>query len=108
MAVLVSADTSSMGELTAYLIQHRPEGVTRLFGEPTYGVMSDATVYLPLFDGSLMQIVDTRIVNPDGVQLPERVEPDMLMSVDYTRYGGDDDLLIQAARAWLMEQPACG
>ncbi len=108
MAVLVSADTSSMGELTAYLIQHRPEGITRLFGEPTYGVMSDATVYLPLFDGSLMQIVDTRIVNPDGVQLPERVEPDVPMTVDYTRYGGDDDLLIQAAHEWLMEQPACG
>lgn len=108
MAVLVSAETSSMGELTAYLLQNRPEGLTRIFGEPTYGVMSDATVYLPLFDGSLMQIVDTRIVDPDGAQLQERVQPDVLMTTDYTVYGTDADPLIQAAREWLREQAACG
>jgi C-terminal processing protease CtpA/Prc len=107
VAVLVSPDTSSMGELTAYILQSRPDARTRVFGQSTYGVMSDATVYLPLFDGSLMQIVDTRIVNPDGVQLPESIQPDVPMTTDYTRYGRDDDPLIQAAHGWLMALPEC-
>ncbi len=107
VAVLVSRLTASMGELTAYVFQSRETATTRIFGEPTYGVMNDALVNYTLIDGASMYVVSDVIVDAQGNVLPEAIQPDEVMNTDYRRFGSDDDPLIQAAQDWLLNQPEC-
>ncbi len=107
IAVLVSPYTASMGEMTAYIFQSRKDATTRIFGEATGGYLSDGLKIIPLFDGTIMDVVSDVSITPDGKPLPKYIEPDVVIPTNYTLYGTDNDPLIQAASAWLAEQPQC-
>lgn len=107
MAVLVSAETASMGEMTAFVMQNRPNAQTRIFGEPTGGYLSDAFTIVSLIDGAELALVNDRGVAPNRELLPYAIQPDVMAHTDYTVYGSEDDPVIQAAREWLLEQPEC-
>ncbi|MCA0458094.1 MAG: SH3 domain-containing protein [Chloroflexi bacterium] len=107
IAVLVSPYTASMGEMTAYIFRSRKDGATRIFGETTSGYLSDGLRIIPLFDGSIMDVVSDVGITPEGDPLPPFIEPDVVIPTDYSVYGTDDDPVIQAATAWLAEQPEC-
>ncbi|MEZ4668050.1 MAG: S41 family peptidase [Anaerolineae bacterium] len=108
IAVLVSAETASMGEMTAYIMQSRPNAHTRIFGEPTGGYLSDAFTLVSLIDGAQLALVNDRGVGPDRQLLPYSIQPDVQIKTDYTAYGTDSDRVLSAARQWLLEQPECG
>jgi carboxyl-terminal processing protease len=108
IAVLVSAETASMGEMTAFVLQNRPNAETRTFGEPTGGYLSDAFTVMTLFDGTQLALVNDRGIAPNRQLLPAAIQPDVEIRTDYTVYGTEDDPMIQAARQWLLEQPECG
>lgn len=108
IAVLVSAETASMGEMTAFVLQNRSNAETRIFGEPTGGYLSDAFTLMTLFDGTQLVLVNDRGVAPNRQLLPAAIQPDVEIRTDYTVYGTDDDPVIQAAQEWLLEQPECG
>lgn len=107
IAVLVSPYTASMGEMTAYIFRSRKDATTRVFGETTSGYLSDGLKLIPLFDGSIMDVVSDVGITPDGDPLPPFIEPDVVIPTDYSVYGTDDDPVIQAAAKWLAEQPEC-
>lgn len=107
VAVLVSSQTASMGELTVMAFKTRPDAVTRVFGEDTRGYLRDTFTSLSLADGALLYVVDKMDIDRNGNPFPSSILPDVPMEVDYSVYGTDDDPMIQAAQAWLMEQPEC-
>lgn len=107
VAVLVSPYTASMGEMTAYIFKSRTNATTRIFGEATSGYLRDGLSIVPLFDGSIMDIVSDVSITPDGDPLPAYIEPDEVILTDYTVYGTDSDPVILAAKAWLSQQPEC-
>lgn len=107
IAVLVSGLTASMGELTAHILQSREQAATRVFGEPTYGIMNDSLLNYPLIDGASMYVVTNIIVDAEGQIIPDSIQPDELIETDYRRLGTDDDPLIHAAQKWLLDQVEC-
>ncbi|MCC7452063.1 MAG: PDZ domain-containing protein [Anaerolineae bacterium] len=107
VAVLVSSETNSMGEASAFLFQTRPIGKTQVFGEPTNGLLADGIIEKVMADGSNFVVVTDLNLGPDGTPAPTRITPDEAMTPDYTVYGTDQDPMIQAASQWLQKQPEC-
>lgn len=107
IALLVSSETTSMGEITAFLFQQRPQGKTRVFGEPSQGYLSDGIIDFTLFDGAIIRIVDRVLLDQAGQPAPHHIEPDVYIETDYTVYGTEADPVIQAAIRWLQSQAEC-
>jgi len=107
VAVLTSPYTASMGEMTAYIFKSRTNASTRIFGEANGGYLSDGLNIIRLFDGSVMDVVSALGIAPDGKPLPKNIQPDEVLQTDYSVYGTDNDPVIQAAEAWLLNQPEC-
>lgn len=105
VALLVSRDTLSMGEMTAFLFLQRR--TARVFGETTGGLLGDGIVDLPLADRATLRVVDRVLLSPNGQPAPRAITPDVPMQTDPARYGTDDDPLIQAAAEWLHTQAEC-
>jgi hypothetical protein len=105
VALLVSPDTLSMGEMTAFMLRQRR--ATRVFGETTGGLLADGIIDLPLADQAVLRVVDRVLLDADGLPAPRAIVPDVPMQTDPARYGSDDDPLIMAAAAWLHTQAAC-
>jgi carboxyl-terminal processing protease len=105
IALLVSEDTLSMGEMTVFLFQQRR--TTRVFGETTGGLLGDGIIDLPLADRATLRVVDRVLLDPQGQPAPRAIVPDVAMQTDSSRYGTDDDPLVQAATAWLRTQGGC-
>jgi C-terminal processing protease CtpA/Prc len=101
VAVLTSQLTTSAGELTALAFRGRPH--TRSFGEPTAGVptanddkaLSDeATIYLTAYLGA----------DRTGQIYSSPLLPDEPVSLDWPRFGADDDPVLETAIHWLHSQ----
>jgi C-terminal processing protease CtpA/Prc len=107
IAVLTSVGTASNGEISAWIARNRPEGETRIFGEPTRAIMNDGTISMWLMDRYTVRIPGGINIDLEGNQLPDHIEPDVLIPNDnsvYSVYGTDDDPLLQAALEWLRAQ----
>lgn len=104
VAVLTSGFTGSSGE--AVLIAFRGRPATRSFGEPTYGVPTANTVKL-LPDGAQIILTVARDADRTGRIYDDKIAPEERVSVDWTRFGQDDDPVTLAAASWLLAQRAC-
>jgi len=104
VALLISPGTVQAGETTVVAFLGRPE--TRLFGERTAGApfLADHTT---LSDGAELFVSGARSYGRTGAIYDGPIAPDERVAIDWTRLGGDDDPVIQAALAWLQTQPAC-
>lgn len=108
VALLVSRNSASAGEMTPMLFLNREEAATRIFGEQTYGLTS-AIHYFDLYDGGKLQITTHRAADRAGQTYPEGIVPDVPIAVNFDAavYGTDDDPVLQAALDWLNQQPGC-
>lgn len=95
VASLLSPNTASMGEYTATYISELAAN-SRSFGEETWGNH-------PIVDS--FQIDKKTILRITTYS--ESIIPDVEVKIDWTRFQTEDDPVIQAATAWLMEQPSC-
>ena len=104
VAVLTGPLTGSAGEVTALAFVGRPGA--RLFGETTGGFTTGNVTYA-LFDGSLLALAETAMTDRTGMTYLAGIEPDERVPIDWVTFGTDDDPVIQAAMAWLDQQPGC-
>jgi carboxyl-terminal processing protease len=108
VAVLLSNETASMGEVTARALMSRPNAATRTFGERTHGWDITLLNYYTLYDYARIDFSDAVLLDANRDPIRDPIDPDVTMTTDYSVYGTDDDPLIQAASAWLQQQPECG
>ncbi|WP_082384951.1 S41 family peptidase [Brevundimonas sp. AAP58] len=104
MAVLIDQGVASSGEGTAIALRGR-EG-TRYFGEPTYGVAS-ANDILTLSDGIQMAVTAAYLRDSQGRIYPDGIPPDEPVSTGQGDPRDPDDAVLEAAKAWLAQQPSC-
>ena len=105
VAVLTSPFTGSSGEVTTLAFVGRPE--TRLFGEPTGGYTT-ANVGYNLFDGSFLALAVAAMTDRTGTTYPSGIDPDELVSIDWTQFATEGDPVLAAATNWLTQQSGCG
>lgn len=96
IGILLSPNTASMGEFTARDIQDFAK-TARSFGEETWGNHPTVSRF------RLSNKAELGITVESG-----SIKPDIEVKIDWTRFQTEDDPVIQAAIAWLMEQPSCG
>jgi hypothetical protein len=106
MAILTSAFTASGGEASVLAFVNRADGVTRVFGEPSYGVMSYLEVRT-LSDGAEIWLTVAGMTDVSGKTYTGRFQPDDLLPINWSSYGTAKDPLLIAAQTWLMSLPEC-
>ena len=94
-AVLVNRQSASCAEIFAYLLQQAKRAW--VVGERTAGVANTATDFFPLLDGSAVAITYVRTLGPDGLPLPDFVEPDL-------RVGDDPQTWLRTGRDPVIER----
>ena len=104
VAVLTGRLTAGAGEVAALAFLGRP--ATRLFGEPTGGYTTFTRRYA-LFDGSTLDLAEASLTDRAGAEYPAGIQPDEQVANDWTTYGTDGDMVLAAARDWLLQQPSC-
>jgi C-terminal processing protease CtpA/Prc len=104
VAVLTSRFTNSAGEVTTLAFRGRAEA--RSFGEPTGGVPT-VLRNTELSDKAILRVTVGLYADRTGQTYAAAIPPDESVKLDWTRFGSDDDPVIQAASAWLQQQPAC-
>ena len=80
LVVLVNAGSASASEFMAHDLQRYLKAT--VIGEITYGVGNTLTSFLPLEDGSGLQISLSKAVGADGTPYPERITPDIAVTDD--------------------------
>jgi C-terminal processing protease CtpA/Prc len=104
VAVLTGPLTGSSGEVATLAFVGRPD--TRLFGETTAGA-STAIRQFVLFDGTVIGLATSAMIDRTGETHLEGVVPNETVATDWSTYGTDGDPVIAAAQEWLSQQPAC-
>ncbi len=104
VAVLTSPMTASSGEVATLAFVGRPE--TRLFGETTGGYAT-AIAGFPLFDGTVIGLAVSAMTDRSGTTHLAGIEPDEHVAIEWEMFGTDEDPVLQAAMAWLDQQPGC-
>lgn len=92
LAVLVDGGTASMGEIFAAAIQERQAG--RVIGETTAGAVA-ASRFIPLSDGSALQLSIEQVYSGDGAPLDRvgvRPDQEVALDLDALRQGRDTQL----------------
>ena len=98
VAVLTGINTASAAEAVVIAFRGRPN--TRSFGLMTNGLpTANSTFEMP--DGASVVLTTAWEADRNGVVYKDRITP------DETVLGGSGSEMIQAAVAWLAEQPAC-
>ncbi|ANE42840.1 S41 family peptidase [Deinococcus puniceus] len=103
LAVLVNRHSASAAEFLARSVLTRPR--TWLFGEPTAGLADTASRFVPLQDGSALQLTFATMLDADGKALAARLQPQAgggLNLSELTRTGRDE--LAEQAASWLRQQ----
>jgi C-terminal processing protease CtpA/Prc len=100
VAVLTGRRTSSSGEAIAVAFRGRPN--TRSFGRVTMG-LSTANENFELSDGAWIFLTVSEFADRTGQRYGGVIAPDQVVWAEET----EDDLTLQAAVDWLLEQPAC-
>ena len=105
VAVLTGPLTASSGEVATLAFVGRPE--TRRFGAATAGLTTGNVGY-PLFDGAVLFLAEVAMTDRSGMTHLEGIEPDVPIPFKWKTYGTEADPVLQAAIAWLNQQPAPG
>lgn len=105
VAVLTSRSTSSSGEIMTLSFVGRP--TARSFGTSTAGFTTvNMTHQMP--DGALLNVTSGYLEDRTGhIYHGEIITPDQQVDTNWLSYGTEDDPTMQAARAWLAQQPQC-
>jgi C-terminal processing protease CtpA/Prc len=104
VALLTSRATLGAGELLLVAFAGRPD--VRRFGEATAGAPF-LQFHTLLSDGAWLFVSGAQGMDRTGQTYAETIEPDEPVTTDWANFGTDKDAVIQAALAWLLEQPAC-
>ncbi len=100
VAVLTGPGTTSSGEAVAISFRGRP--LARSFGSYTGGYSSGNST-IALDDGALLALTTSLMADRTGQVYGGRIRPDEIVPA---RMDSDDPTL-DAAQAWLLQQPAC-
>ena len=98
VAVLTGPRTSSSGEAIAVAFRGRPD--TRSFGQATMG-LSTANEGFELSDGAWVFLTVSVFADRTGQQYGGVIDPDEVVG------SKEEELTLQTAVDWLLEQPAC-
>lgn len=98
VAVLTSSLTASSGEFVLLAFRGRPH--TRSFGSPTAGVPT-GNDHLELRDGATIFLTQYLGADRTGKTYDGPLLPDQPATTDWSRYGTDEDPVLQAAIQWL-------
>lgn len=93
VAVLVNARTTSAAEALAYELQRAGIPVV---GEATAGMANAAVALVALPDGYGLVLTVALAVDADGVPLPDRVVPDVLVPDDLMALADGEDRVLEA------------
>jgi carboxyl-terminal processing protease len=104
VAVLQSGLTASAGE--AAVLAFRGRVNSRSFGETTYG-LTTYNVRTVLRDGAFLDIMTAVDADRTGAAYENPIPPDVAVTSDWAKVGTDADPILNAALAWLGEQPSC-
>ena len=104
VALLVSPATQAAGELMLVAFQGRPE--IRSFGEPTRGLPTLIT-HSDLSDGSKLLVSGANSFDRNGTVYNGSIAPDVLVKTDWSKFGTEQDPVVQAAMDWLLSQSSC-
>jgi carboxyl-terminal processing protease len=104
VAVLQSGLTASAGE--AAVLAFRGRVNSRSFGETTYG-LTTYNVRTVLSDGAFLDIMTAVDADRTGAAYENPIPPDVAIASDWSKVGTDADPILNAALAWLGEQPTC-
>jgi carboxyl-terminal processing protease len=104
LAVLVDEGTASMGEVFAAAVQEHHVG--RLIGTTTAGAVA-ASVFVPLSDGSALQLSVERVYSGDGTLLDHvGVKPDDEVELDLDALRQGHDVQMDRAVQFLQQAAA--
>lgn len=98
VAVLTSSLTTSAGEFVLLAFCGRPRA--RSFGGPTAGVPT-GNDFLELSDGAMIVLTQYLGADRTGRTYDSPLLPDQLVATDWSQFGTDEDLVLQAAVEWL-------
>ena len=104
VALLVSPATQAAGELMLVAFQGRSEA--RSFGEPTRGLPTLIT-HTDLSDGSKLLVSGANSFDRNGTVYNGPIAPDVFVETDWSKFGTEEDPVIQAALDWLHSQSSC-
>ncbi len=104
VAVLISNQTGSAGELAAISFIGRP--ASRSFGAPSVGVTS-ANVGITLADGAFVLVTNSYDLDRAGNVYDQKLTADVGLTVDWGSFATEADPVLNAAREWLNTQPSC-
>ncbi|GAA3815984.1 S41 family peptidase [Streptomyces phyllanthi] len=104
VAVLTSGATASAGEAVVVAFHGRPD--TRFFGESTRGVPTGNQPHR-LSDGAVLNLTEAKDADRTGRTYDARIPPDEEVFTERRTVGTSRDRVLEAAKSWLAEQPAC-
>lgn len=104
VAVLIGPNTWSSGAATALAFAGRDQ--TRFFGGRT-GRFTTAPAGEHLFDGAVLRVSAWWMVGPHGAIYPNGIAPDVEISSGAVSAASNNDVVVQAAKEWLGQQPGC-
>ena len=100
VAVLTGQRTSSSGEAVVVAFRGRPN--TRSFGRVTMGLPTSNENFA-LSDGAWVFLTVSEFADRTGRQYSSVIPPDQVVGTE----NDEEDLALQAAVEWLLQQPAC-
>lgn len=104
VALLTSRATLGAGELLLVAFAGRPQ--VRRFGEATAGAPF-LQFHTLLSDGAWLVVSGAQGLDRTGRAYAGPIEPDEPVVTDWATFGTENDAVIRAALAWLLQQPAC-
>jgi hypothetical protein len=104
VALLTSRATLGAGELLLVAFAGRP--AVRRFGEATAGAPF-LQYHTFLSDGAWLVVSGAQGMDRTSQVYDGAIAPDEEVATDWAAFGTENDPVIQAALAWLLEQPAC-
>jgi carboxyl-terminal processing protease len=104
IAVLTGPVTASAAELA--LVGLTGRGGVRVFGEPSVGVTS-GNLGRVLPDGSFVAVTNVYDVDRVGHVYDGPLQPDEVVTMDWSRFGLATDPVLASATTWLKHQSAC-
>jgi C-terminal processing protease CtpA/Prc len=105
VAVLIGPLTASSGEFTALALRNRP--LTRLFGQPTFGVPTGNETK-QLSDGAVIFLTVCRGADRSGETFDGPILPEEPVPTTWAVFGTEDDPPVAEAISWLKAVPDTG
>jgi carboxyl-terminal processing protease len=104
VALLTSRATLAAGELAVVTFEGRPK--VRTFGEATGG-SPFLQIHTSLSDAVFLSVSGAYSQDRTGRIYKGPITPDETVSINWQKYGTDQDPVILAAQNWLLSQPDC-